>query len=36
MERPDFWPDICRFLIAFVASGAAVGLYTLLTVQPIP
>jgi len=26
MERPDFWPDICRFLIAFIASGAAIGL----------
>jgi len=36
MERPDFWPDIRRFLIAFVASGTVIGLYTLLTVQPIP
>lgn len=36
MQSPDFWPDIRRFLLAFTASGLLIGLYTLLSVQPLP
>lgn len=33
---PDFWPDIRRFLLAFTGSGLLIGLYTLVSVQPLP
>lgn len=36
METPDFWPDIRRFLIGFALGGVVIGLYTLMSVQPIP
>ncbi|SEI60126.1 hypothetical protein SAMN05518849_101236 [Sphingobium sp. AP50] len=36
MERPDFWPDIRRFLIGFTGSGIAIGIYTLISVRPVP
>lgn len=36
MERPDFWPDIRRFLFGFVGGGALIGIYTLLSVNPLP
>ena len=36
VERPDFWPDIGRFLIGFALGGVVIGAYTLMNVQPLP
>lgn len=36
MERPDFWPDIRRFLLGFAVSGALIGICTLVSVKPVP
>ena len=36
MERPDFWPDFCRFLLGFAGGGIMIGLYALVNATPIP
>lgn len=36
MEQLDFWPDIRRFLFGFAGGGMMIGLYTLLSVRPLP
>ncbi|MCP1469133.1 hypothetical protein J3E64_000804 [Sphingobium sp. OAS761] len=36
MKRSDFWPDIRRFLIGFAGGGVMLGLYTLVSVRPLP
>ena len=36
MDTPDYWPDIRRFLIGFAIGGIVIGLFTLISVQPIP
>ncbi|MDO7834446.1 hypothetical protein Q4610_05250 [Sphingobium sp. HBC34] len=33
---PDFWPDIRRFLLGFTGGGILIGLYTLVSVRPLP
>lgn len=36
MDDFELWPDIRRFLLAFTGSGLLIGLYTLLSVKPVP
>lgn len=36
MERPDFWPDVRRFLLGFASGGIVIGVYTLISVHPLP
>jgi hypothetical protein len=36
MEHPDFWPDIRRFLLGFAGGGMIIGIYTLISVRPVP
>jgi len=36
MDYPDFWPDIRGFLLGFAGGAIMIGLYTLVSVPPIP
>lgn len=36
MHDSELWPDVCGFLLAFTGSGLPIGLYTLVSMQPVP